>query len=134
MSAVDWTTRVDPQLTRLYGCEEIHGVCFEPVAWAAHRPVVGLLIPECELQFTFMANGEPVSTINRPQTNKSVKGWLRYACKLATEHRAFISFACDTTADADRAAKRAAKLLPTHRRIALERMHEATSRERGKLS
>ncbi len=35
---------------------------------------------------------------------------------------------------AQRAAKRAAKLLPNHRRMSLERMFGAASRSRGKLS
>jgi hypothetical protein len=41
---------------------------------------------------------------------------------------------CDTAEQAERAAKVAARWLPQHRRVALERMYEAASRARGGLS
>jgi hypothetical protein len=134
MTDLDWTTRMDPDLTRLWGVPEAHIAFFEPAVWSDRRTAVVLLIPECELQFAQIIDGEPVVMINRPQSNKNVRAWIRTACEMATDQMAFLSFTCDTAEEAERAAKRADKLLPKHKRVALERMYEVTSRERGKLS
>jgi hypothetical protein len=134
MTDVGWTTRLDPQLTQRYGVPELHSVYFEPLEWNDTRPVVSLGIPECELQVASFENGEPLAMINRPVANKNVKYWTRHACQLASEARAYVNFTCDTAEQAEHAARRAAKLLPKHKRVALERMYDVTSRERGRLS
>ena len=124
-----WTTRVAPELTERYGVTEVHAAVFEPDVWNERRNVISLLIPECELQIVFLAaDGEPIACVNRPERNKNVKHWLRLACGLATEHHAFLKLGCNTNAQAEANAKRAAKLLRNHRRIALERMYEVQSR------
>jgi hypothetical protein len=115
--------------------EELHNVCFEPDGWPGHGTCVTLLIPECELQVAApAANGEPVTMINRPQHNRKVKAWLRTACEIATAERAFFTISCDTAEQAAHAAKRAGRLLPRHRRAALERMYDPAPRARGGLS
>jgi hypothetical protein len=133
----DWTTRVLSEYTRPYGVEEVHDVWFVPNGWPGKGPAVSLLVPECELQLVALApalDGEPLAFINRPQVNKNVKIWLRYACELATTHRACLFVACDTADEAERAAKRATKWLPNHQRAALERMYDTASCVRDKLS
>jgi hypothetical protein len=116
----DWTTRVLPEYTRPYGVEEVHDVWFVPNGWPGKGPAVSLIVPECELQFVAIgSDGEPVTLINSPQVNKNVRRWLRYACKIATAHRACLFVACDTADEAERAAKRATKWLPNHQRSAL---------------
>ncbi len=130
-----WTTRVDPVRTRPFGVEELHNVYFEPDGWPGKGDVVALLIPECELHVTWVAaDGVPVPIVFRPGKDRSVGYWIRQVCKNATADRAFVIFSCDTAEQAQRAAKRAAKLLPNHRRMSLERMFGAASRSRGKLS
>ena len=133
----DWTTRILPEYTRPYGVEEVHNVWFVPNGWPGKGPAVSLLVPECELQFVTPAptlDGEPLIIVNRPQVNKNVKSWLRYACRLATTHSASLSVACDTADEAARAAKRAAKWLPNHQRAAIERMYDVAARVKEKLS
>ena len=71
----NWTTRIDPSLTRQYGVEELHNVCFEPPGWPGKGPTVNLLIPECELHFVFFDGNTPVALVNRPTKNKNVKNW-----------------------------------------------------------
>ena len=46
-----------------------------------------------------------MTTINRPTGNLSVKYWIRYACKLATENNTALLFSCDTVEQAALAAK-----------------------------
>jgi hypothetical protein len=130
-----WTTRVEPELTRPFAVEELHQVFFEPDGWPGRGSVIALLVPECELQTTFVAaDGEPIAVINRPAKNKSVRYWLKRACERAAADEAFIFFSCDTEEQASWAARRAAKLLPNHRRMSLERVYEAAGRNRGRLS
>jgi hypothetical protein len=130
----EWTTRLKPELSRRYGVNEIHEVCFEPNGWPGKGPVIGLGIPECELQFCFIgADSEPVAIVNRQRRNKGIRGWLRFVGKMATQQRLFVMLACDTAEQAERAAKMVAKWLPLHRRVALERMYDANSRARDKL-
>jgi hypothetical protein len=130
-----WTIRLDPELTRQYGVEEIYKVCFEPNGWPGKGPVIGLAIPECELVLAFeAADGLPVAVVNRPVINRSIRSWVRHVCKKATTLRAFVMFDCDTAEQADSVAALAEKRLPNHRRTALERMYNATDRSRDKLS
>jgi hypothetical protein len=72
--------------------------------------------------------------INQPQFNRKVKGWIRAACRTATEYRACITFSCDTAEQAKRAARMAGKLLPNHTRAAIERIYSADSRATSRLS
>ena len=37
----EWTTRLDPALTRQYGVEEIHDVWFVPKGWPGKGPQWG---------------------------------------------------------------------------------------------
>src|SRR5262249_20906135 len=134
-AAMTWTTRIAPELTRSYGVEELHNVAFEPRGWPGHGTTISLSIPECELQYVFLAaNGDPVAMINRPQNNKSQKHWLRYACRVATEERAYLFLSCDTAEQAEQAAKAAGRRLPHHHRAALERLYEPNTRARERLS
>ena len=132
----EWTTRTLPELTRQYGVEELHTVCFAPKGWIGKGATVSLGIPECELVCTagFLRDGKPVTMINRPQTNLNVRRWMRTACQLAVDQQAFAIFTCDTAAQAESVAKRAARLLPNYQRVALERMYEASTRVADKLS
>lgn len=126
----EWTTLFDPKIVDQFGHpNEVHNVWFLPLSEKRH-PVVGLLIPECELQMLIIpaTNDEPVAVVNRPQHNKNVKQWLRYACSLATGYGGPLSLACDTAQQAKRFAKLAAHWLPNHRRIALERMYQPETR------
>jgi hypothetical protein len=54
-----WTTRFAPELTRQFGCEQIHSAHFEPPTWSPRRTVLTLLIPECELHYCIMVDGAP---------------------------------------------------------------------------
>jgi hypothetical protein len=131
-----WTTLVEPKYTKPYGVDELHNVWFLPKNWPGKGTVISLLIPECELHFCFMHAGtdEPIVYVNRPTKNKNVKGWLRTVCEIGIEHKAAVSFGCDTAEQAGTAARRAAKLLRGYERAALERMYEASSRSRSNLS
>ncbi len=138
MSEAGWTTRIAPKHTRAFGVEEIHTVCFEPVGWPGKGACVGLGIPECEMHYVYPPpigdDGGPLVVVNRPRLNRKVKHWLRHVCKCATADRAFVILSCDTAEQAASAAKMAAKWLPHHRRSALERLYDASSRARDKLS
>jgi hypothetical protein len=95
----EWTTRLEPELTRQYRCEELHFACFEPPTWSKHRTAISLGIPECELHFAALAgDGEPFACINQPQSTRNVKQWLRIACKTASDCQAWIHLTCDTAA------------------------------------
>jgi hypothetical protein len=130
-----WTTRTLPELTRQYGVEELHTVCFAPKDWVGKGATVSLGIPECELACADVGpNGEPVAMVNRPKVNLNVRHWTRAACGMAVEQRAFMIFNCDTAAQAETIAKRAARLLPNYQRVALEWMYDAATRVADKLS
>src|SRR5262249_35200864 len=121
--------------TRPYGVDEVHSAVFAAGEMTG-RPVVALLIPECEMQLCAIASdGEPVVFINRPPTNKDAKRWLRAACEQAIELGATFTLSCDTAEQAAYWAGHAAKLLPPrYERIALERMQDPATRcARGKL-
>jgi hypothetical protein len=75
-----------------------------------------------------------LAVVNRPQKNKNVRHWLRHACKIATDDDCSISFSCDTSQQADQAAKIASQLLPNHRRAAIERMYDPATRTLRGLS
>ena len=68
------TTRFEPEMTRRFGVEEVHNVCFEPDGWPGKGPCIGLGIPECEFQYCVIgADGEPAAMVNRPQRNQKLK-------------------------------------------------------------
>jgi hypothetical protein len=126
----EWTTRVDPKYTRQFGVEELHKVYFEPSGWPGKGTSICFLIPECELQVTFLdKDGELIATVNRPPHNRKLKYWLHYVCELATEQCAFLIFTCDTAEQAQHVAKVIAKRLPQHRRAAVERVDEFQARD-----
>jgi hypothetical protein len=132
---MNWTTREPPELTRPYGVEELHTVVFAPRGWLGKGTTVSLGIPECELNICVIgADGEPVIFNNRPKRNKSVRKWLRFACEQATSHKACLLLNCDTVDQARETAAIAARRLPNHERIALERMYEPANRSRSGLS
>jgi hypothetical protein len=80
------------------------------------------------------SDGEPLTIINRPQANKSVKSWIRAACETAIGYGASIIFVCDTATQAEKVANMASKLLPNHERSAIERFYDAAARSRGTLN
>ena len=133
MTSPSWTTRLPPELTRQFGVEELHDVWFAPKGSPGKGNVVCLLIPECELQVTVVApDGKLVQYVNRPP-NRNLKTWLHFACEEATTHRAALSLGCDTAEQAERYAEQAARLLPHHERVALERLYDPASRSRAAL-
>jgi hypothetical protein len=133
-AAANWTTRLPPEQTRPYGVEELHTVYFLPDDWPGKGPTISLLLPECELQcVTAGTDGIPLVMVNRPR-NKKIKYWLRIASKMAAEQNTCLIIGCDTSAEAERAAKIATRLLPKHQRAALERMEDPTARSRSRLS
>ena len=128
----DWTTRIDPSITRQYGVEAIHNVWLAPKDWSGKGPVVGLLIPECEFQVCALgSDGKPVLFVNRPPKNKNIMRWIRFACEEAMGNAAVFSLACDTAEQAERATRSAMKLLRGYERVPLERMYQADTRGRG---
>jgi hypothetical protein len=122
-----WTTRLSPEATAQYGVNEIHGAWFAPRKMPPlERNAVSLLIPECEIQFVVPKVGV---MINRPQKNRNVKSWLRYACKEAIDMNAVLFIGCDTAEQVEHAVKLAVKYLPkTYERAALERIYEEAAR------
>lgn len=130
-----WTTRLDPSFTNQYGVVELHSAWWVPPQWPGSGAVVGLSIPECELQVVFpdRGDGEPVVVINRPR-NRRVKAWLRCACEQAVKYRACLHISADTAEQIELAARRVARLLPRYERAALERMYDSATRVKEKLS
>jgi hypothetical protein len=123
----EWTTRLKPEATARYGVKEVHGAWFAPRKMPPlERNGVTLLIPECEIQFVVPKVGVMV---NRPQTNRSIKYWLRYACKEAVDMNAVLFIGCDTAEQVEHAVKLASKHLPkTYERAALERIYAEGAR------
>jgi hypothetical protein len=132
---MSWTTRVPPERTQPFGVAELHVVYFVPDDWLGAGPVIGLQIPECKMQCVALApDGTPLVMVNEPQQNKKVKHWLRTACEMVAEQKACLILSCDTNEQAERAAKTATRLLPKHRRAAMERMEEPAARMRSGLN
>lgn len=127
----EWTTRVESALTEPHGYAELHIAFFAPPGWSGQGPVVGLLVPECELQM--VRPGGP-ALVNRPQENKNVKSWTRTACAMAKDENAVLTVTGDTVEQIDIAARRIARWLPKYNRIPLERMYEAKNRVAGALN
>src|SRR3954454_22590809 len=90
-------TRFPPEYTRRYGCAELHGALFQ------HRtdrggpaPAIAIMIPE-----------------GRDQ--------LGTALREARRCKARVMFNCDTQEQAEEMAQLAARELPRHRRVSIER-------------
>jgi hypothetical protein len=84
---MEWTTRIDPEVSKMYGGDEVHLAAFEPMGAAPGAPPCVCL-----------------------------------------------HLACDTAKDVERYAKKAEKLLRNHRRMALERLYEPSSRAKEGLN
>ena len=129
-----WTTRLPPAQTEPFGVAEVHAIRFLPNEWPGQGPTISLTLPECHLQYVKLStNGIPMVATHRP-TKKNIKHWLRAACGMATEVSACLIIGCDTHEQAERAAKKAAQLLPRYQRAALERMQDPAARSLSRLS
>ena len=93
-----WATRLDPNYTLQFGCTELHSVFFAPNEdFGGFRGAVAVQIPETPDRL-FVA-----------------------AMEVATSSRARVVFLCDTAAQARKVARKAAKMLPNHCRVSMER-------------
>jgi hypothetical protein len=93
-----WATRLDPNYTGRFGCRELHGVFLMPKEDdGGPRDVVVLQIPETSDEL-FVG-----------------------AMEMATQGRARVVFLCDTPIQARKVAREAAKILPKHCRVSMER-------------
>jgi hypothetical protein len=121
----DWTTLI-PRGTRQP--DDVHAAAFLPKDWPGHGSVVTVLIPECIL----LGSDNAPSNV-RPPPSGDVDYWLRSIFEEGEYERAAIIFICSTPEQAENAARTAAPLLPSHERIALERVYGG-NRVRTKLS
>ena len=129
-----WETRLPPEQTRPFGVEELHTVWFLPIGWSGQGPTISLTIPECHLQYAKLSSsGVPMVASYYPE-DKNIKRCLRITCNAAAEKKACLILGCDTAAQAERAAKMAARLLPKHERVALERIEDPAARRRADLN
>jgi hypothetical protein len=97
-SAIRWATRLEPKHTRRFGCNELHGVFLMP-----KEDIGGL-------------RGAVVVQI--PETTDQL---FVTAMEVATQGRARVVFICDTPGQARKVARKAAKMLPNHCRVSMER-------------
>jgi hypothetical protein len=136
----NWTTRLDPGITRQYGVEEIHGAFFEPPGWLGKGATISLGLPECEVQVALPdpqdENSALVGWLNRGGPNQNVKHWISKACQQAAKIKggAALIVSCDTAEQIEIAARRVAKLLPQYSRMSVERFYEAKNRCKAGLS
>jgi hypothetical protein len=94
-----------------------------------------LLWPEREVQHCVPGGDDDFSAlIVRLPSSKSLKDCVRGTCSQATEEKAFLMFSCDTATEVARVVRWASKWLPQHRRMAVERLYQAQSRARDRLS
>jgi hypothetical protein len=96
--AIRWATRLDPNYTLRFGCKELHSVFF-----ASNDDIGGL-------------RGAVVVQI--PETTDQL---FVTAMEVATQGRARVVFICDTPGQARKVARKAAKMLPNHCRVSMER-------------
>jgi hypothetical protein len=92
-----WTTRLDPNYTAAYGCDELHAVFFTPNDGTGGRCGVVVQIPE------------------------TTDYLFAHSMAVATQSRARVVFLCDTAAQAGEVVRKAAKMLPNHCRVSMER-------------
>src|SRR5262245_17459905 len=93
-----WATRLDPNYTAAYGCNELHAVFFTPKDdTGGCRGVVAVQIPE------------------------TTNDLFAHAMGVATQGQARVVFICDTAAQACKVARKAANMLPNHCRVSMER-------------
>jgi hypothetical protein len=92
-------TRLDPEITRAFGVEQVHAVHFQPFDdRGGPRDAISILVPEASRQV------------------------IRQALAKARRHRARVSIACDTLDQAQRALRLGERLLPDHGSIWFERV------------
>ena len=134
MSGDEWTTKVElDEMTCPYGFEKPHKVAFEPIGGRRCRSVAALL-PECETRVIADSallerpelEGKIMAMVNRPPgvsptDNRIIEAWLRGVCRGVTELGTQLWLLCDTAEQTKHYAKKATKLLPKHRRMAIER-------------
>lgn len=97
-----WATRLDPNYPLPFGCNEPHSVFFAPNEdFGGRRGAVAVQIFE------------------------TPDGLFVAAMELATSSRARVVFLCDTAAQACKVARKAAKTLPNHCRVSMERAQGA---------
>jgi hypothetical protein len=97
-----WATRLDPNYTAAYGCAELHAVFFAPRDdTGGRRGVVAVQIPE------------------------TTNDLFAHAMGVATQGQARVVFICDTATQACKVARKAAKMLPNHCRVSMERAQAA---------
>jgi hypothetical protein len=97
-----WATRLDLNYPAAYGCDELHAVFFTANDdTGGHRRAVVVQIPETPAQLFVTA------------------------MEVATQGRARVVFLCDTAAQACNIAHTAAKMLPNHCRVSMERAQAA---------
>jgi hypothetical protein len=120
----DWTTLI-PRGMRQH---DLHVAVFLPKNWPGHGSDVTVFIPE----FILLGPDNAPSNV-RPPPSGDVACWLRSIFEEGEYERAAINFICSTPGQAEDAAKAAAPLLPSHERVALERVY-AKACVRGNLS
>jgi hypothetical protein len=94
----DADTRIPPEYTRRFGCEELHGVHFQ------HKDDRG---GSC----TALVISVPEVPTRR----------IKVALALARSENARVAFTCDTAAQARRMHRLATRLLPDHGFVSMER-------------
>jgi hypothetical protein len=115
---VKWTTRLEG--SQEFGVDELHSAWFQPDGWPGKGTVISLGIPECEAIYT-RADGSML--VHNP-TNRNVRACIRATCRQATKAHAVVLLHCDTLEQLEHAVRLATKLLPHHRRAALERFYD----------
>lgn len=94
-----WRTRVAPTIATRFGVHELHAVFFEP---AGER--------------TRKGSGVIILRIDETPAYE-----IAEYLEAATETETHVGFLCDTRQQANEILRRAGKMLPNHRRMALER-------------
>jgi hypothetical protein len=122
----DWTTLIPRGMRQP---DDVHAAAFLPKDWPGHGSVVIVLIPEC-----ILLGPDNVPLNVRPPPSGDVACWLRSIFEEGEYERAAINFICSTPEQAENAARTAAPLLPSHERIALERVYGGNNCARTKLS
>jgi hypothetical protein len=120
-----WTTLM-PRSARQP--DDVHAAVFLPKRWPGRGSGVSVLIPQCIL----LGPDNTPSNV-RPPPSGDVGCWLHSILEEGEYERAAIIFICSTPEQAEDAARTAVPLLPSHERVALERVDGANC-VRAKLS